>query len=170
MGTILFSAVQIFLLRLVDMSLYAMRIMMLRRGYKLFTWLFAFAQSTVFIIVLRTVFSDLGNWSKVLGYALGFATGMVLGMWVEERLAVGFTHLRIISYAHGPELTAHLRGMGFAVTEVSALGRDGTVALLNCGVRRRKARIVEKAVSEIDPEAFITAEEVRPLQKGWWLR
>lgn len=164
------SALPIFLLRLVDVSLYTMRIMMTLRGYKVLAWIFAFAQSLVFVTALRAVFSDLSNWGKIMGYALGFATGMILGIWLEERFAIGYTHLRIISYGRGTELSSQLRAAGYAVTEVSALGRDGTVTLLNCGVRRRKARQVEQMVSTIDPQAFITAEEVRPVQKGTWSR
>jgi uncharacterized protein YebE (UPF0316 family) len=168
MLTVFLSAAQIFVLRLMNMSLDAMRLIMLRRGYRLFTWLFGFAQSMVFVIILREVITDLGNWAKVFGYALGFATGMVIGMWLEERLAVGYTHLRIISYSRGTELTTQLRDMGYAVTEVSGQGKDGTVTLLNCGIRRRNVYMVEKVISEIDPQAFITAEEMLPVQKGLW--
>ena len=170
MLTIFTAALQIFTLRLVDVSLYTMRLMIVRRGYKVLAWVFAFMQSTVFVIALRAVFSDLGNWGKVLGYALGFATGMVLGMWLEERLAIGFTHLRIISFSRGPELAMHLREAGYAVTEVSALGQDGAVTLINCSLRRRRSKRVEKMISEIDPQAFITAEDVRPVQSGLWPR
>ena len=168
MLTTFFSALQIFLLRLVDVSFYTIRIMLVRRGYRLLTLVFAFMQSLVFVTALRAVTSDLGNLSKALGYALGFATGMILGMWLEERLAVGYTHLRIISYGQGINLTSHLRQAGYAVTEVSALGKDGTVTLLNCGVRRRSVGKVEKMIAEIDPQAFITAEDVRPVQRGRW--
>jgi len=168
MLTSLFSALQIFMLRLVDVSFYTIRLMLVRRGFRLLTLVFAFMQSLVFVIALRSVLSDLGNWSKALGYSIGFATGMVLGMWLEERLAVGYTHLRIISYGHGIKLTSHLRQAGYAVTEVSALGKDGTVTLLNCGVRRRSLHKVEELVLEIDPNAFVTAEDVRPVQRGRW--
>jgi uncharacterized protein YebE (UPF0316 family) len=168
MLTVLLPALQIFLLRLVDVSLYTIRIMLVRRGYKALSWVFAFAQSIVFVLALQAVFSDFGDWGKVMGYSLGFATGMILGMWLEQRLAIGYLHLRVISYARGDELTARLREAGYPVTEVSALGRDGVVTLLNCGVRRRNAHIVEKLVSEIDPQAFITEEDVRPVQKGLW--
>ncbi len=156
------------MLRLVDVSFYTIRLMLVRRGYRLLTMVFAFMQSLVFVTALRSVISDLDNWGKALGYSLGFATGMILGMWLEERLAVGYTHLRIISYGHGIQLTSHLRRAGYAVTEVSALGKDGTVTLLNCGVRRRSVHKVEKLIAEIDPQAFITAEDVRPVQRGRW--
>lgn len=170
MQTIFLSALQIFVLRIMNMSLDAMRLIMLRRGYRLLTWFFGFAQSIVFVIIVREVFTDLGNWAKVMGYALGFATGMVIGMWFEERLAVGYTHLRIISYGRGTKLTTQLRSLGYAATEVSGQGKDGTVTLINCGVKRRNVRKVESVVSVIDPQAFITAEDVSPVQKGLWLR
>jgi uncharacterized protein YebE (UPF0316 family) len=170
MLAIFLAGFSIFLLRLVDVSLYTFRIMMLRRGYVLLTGLFAFLQSLVYVTALRVVFTDLGNWSKILGYSLGFATGMLVGMLLEERLAIGYTHLRIISYGRGTEMCSQLREAGYAVTEVNALGKDGTVTLLNCGVRRRNIRQVETLISQIDPQAFMTAEDVRPVQKGLWRR
>ena len=162
------AALPIFALRIVDISFYTMRLMMLRRGRKGLTWIFAFCQSFVFVIAIRSVLTDLGNWGKVIGYATGFATGVVVGIWVEERLAIGHTHLRIISSRRGTEISERLRGLGYAVTEVPARGQDGMVTLLNCNVLRRRARDVEGIVAEIDPDAFVTAEYVYPVQRGFW--
>ncbi len=87
----------IFSLRIVDISFYTIRILMVMRGRKGLAWIFAFFQASVYVIALRFVLSDLGNWGKTLGYAAGFATGLVVGMAIEERLAIGYSHLRIIS-------------------------------------------------------------------------
>lgn len=160
----------IFSLRLVDMSLYSIRIMMVVRGRKGLAYLFAFCQSIVFVNALRLVFSDLGDWGKILGYTAGYASGMILGMWIEERLAIGYTHFRIISPGRGAELGERLRSDGYAVTEVPAMGRDGAVTLLNCFIFRRDTRRVESEIISIDPDAFVTGEEVRPLQRGYWHR
>ena len=164
------SALFIFTLRLLDVSLYTIRIMMVVRGRKVLAWVFAFCQSIVFVSALRVVFSDLGDWGKILGYTTGFATGMILGMWIEERLAIGYTHFRIISQGRGAEISENLRQDGFAVTEVPASGMGGAVTLLNCYVFRRNTRQLQEQVAAIDPEAFITAEEVRPIQRGYWTR
>ncbi len=164
------SALYIFSLRLVDISLYTVRILMVVRGRKGLAMLFAFCQAFVFVIAMRAVLSDLGDWGKIFGYAAGFATGLVLGMTIEARLAIGYSHLRIISPQRGAELAERLRGLGYAVTEVSGRGRDGTVELINCAVMRKDDRPVIQAVTEVDPDAFITVEAVRPVLGGFWHR
>jgi uncharacterized protein YebE (UPF0316 family) len=42
------------------------------------------------------------------------------------------------------------------------------VAVLNCSVLRRNTRKVEEIVIQIDPEAFVTAESVRAVRRGFW--
>ena len=162
------SALLVFLLRMVDVTLYTLRIKMVVRGRKPQAWLFGFAQSLVYVTALRLVLSDLGDWGKVIGYATGFATGMVVGMWIEERLAIGYTHLRVISPRRGAELVERLRSRGYGVTEVSAQGRDGMVSLINLSVLRKQAQQAVKIVEEVDPQAFVTAEAVRSVRRGFW--
>ena len=162
------SALLLFTLRLVDVTLYTIRIMMVVRGRKGLAWLFGFFQAIIYVIALQRVLSDLGDWPKILGYAAGFATGMVVGMWVEERLALGYTHIRVISSRRGSELSGRLRDEGCAVTEVSGYGKDGTVTILNTSVQRKDTLRVEKLIAEADPSAFITAESVRSVRHGFW--
>jgi hypothetical protein len=40
--------------------------------------------------------------------------------------------------------------------------------LIDCRVRRKQSEDVENLVLEIDPEAFITAEDVIPRRSGIW--
>jgi len=164
------SGLSIFFLRVVDVSLYTVRLMMVVRGRRALAWIFAFCQSVVFVSALRAVLSDLDNWAKILGYSAGFATGILSGMWLEGRLAVGYTHLRIISPRRGAELAERLRSAGFAVTEISAMGRDGAVNLLSCSVLRKDTQPVVALIQQIDPDAFVTAESVREVTGGFWRR
>ncbi len=104
----------------------------------------------------------------MVGYAGGFATGTVIGMLIEERLAIGHGHVRVISPHRGSALADALRDSGYAVTELAARGKDGTVAVLTCSVRRREISRVTRQAQAIDPEAFVTVEDVRPLHRGYW--
>jgi uncharacterized protein YebE (UPF0316 family) len=104
----------------------------------------------------------------MLGYATGFATGLVVGILIERRLALGHLLLRIISASHGMEIAENLRNAGFAVTEIPAHGKDGMVSLLICNVFRRHLNQVLEIVGSLDEEAFITAQSVAPLQRGFW--
>ncbi len=112
--------------------------------------------------------SNLDNLWNVVGYAGGFATGNVVGMLLEERLAVGHAQLRIISSRRGTALAEAIREAGYAATELSGRGRDGMVSVINCSVKRRDIGSVRRQVQQIDPEAFVTVEEVRPIHRGFW--
>lgn len=168
MLTFLSSALLIFFLRMVGISLDTMRILMVMRGDKRKAWLFGFSQSCIYMIALGTVISQLGNWLVILGYAVGFATGIVVGMMLEKRLVIGYTHIRIVSPTRGIEIAEGLRESGFGVTEVAASGWEGAVAILHCSVIRRDEHQAMEVINRLDPEAFITAENVRLVQHGFW--
>jgi len=160
----------IFLLRVVDVGLATVRLMMVTRGYKAAVWGLGFLSALIFVTTIRPLIGHLDDWAKLLGYAGGFATGIVVGLFIEERMAVGYTHLRTISPRRGSELAERLRESGHAVTEISAWGKDGEVAVLFCSVRRKEARTVIDLICQVDEAAFVTAENVRAVENGFWGR
>jgi uncharacterized protein YebE (UPF0316 family) len=125
-------------------------------------------QSLVFVVAISSVLSKLDNPFNMLAYAAGFATGNVLGMFIEERLAVGFIQMTVVSSNRGAAIAEQLRENGYAVTELSGRGRNGTVAMISCAVRRREIDHAETVVMESDPTAFVTVEDVRPVRRGFW--
>jgi uncharacterized protein YebE (UPF0316 family) len=160
----------IFVLRVLDIAAATLRMLMVMRGRKLNAWVLGFIQAMLFVLAIQAVLSDLGSWINIVAYAMGFATGTVVGMSIEERIAIGFKHLRIISSRRGPELAEFLRQQGYAVTEVSGRGKDGTVSLLNCTIQRKDMPQIEKLVKQRDEQAFITADDVIPVSRGFWKR
>ena len=164
MDTFFLSAVGIFAMRISDVSLYTLRLLMTVRGRKALAWVFGFCQGVIYVTVIGIVLANLHNWANILGYASGFATGLVVGMLIDALDA----HLRIFSPGQGIALSERLREAGFAVTEIPARGKDGTVTLLECKVLRRHSHQVQQLAQETDPEAFITVEDVRPVQRGFW--
>ncbi len=162
------SALLIFGLRVSDMTLDTLRMLFVVRGRKGIAWTLGFFQAAIFVIAITRVLSSLDNPLVVLGYAAGFATGNVVGMLIEERLAVGHIQLSIVSSRRGTALAQALRESHFAVTEVPARGKDGMVHLLNLSVLRKDVPQVEGIVHEVDPEAFVTSADVRPVRHGFW--
>lgn len=162
------SFLQLFFLRLLDMSMNTVRFMMTMRGRRALAWIFAFIGSLAYVIGVRSVLTDMSNWAKILGYSTGFACGMLLGMWLEERLGVGYTQVKIISPGLGSAIVERLRAEGYAVTEIPARGRDSSVDCLICSTPRRRANMLLRLVMDCDEEAFITTQDVQPLQHGYW--
>lgn len=161
-------ALVIFALRIVDTTLATIRVLFVVRGRRLFAWVLGFFQALLYVFAISQVLANLDNWYYMLAYAAGFATGVVLGMIIEARLAVGHTHLTIISPLRGAIIAEELRKGGFAVTEVPARGKDGTVSLLICNVNRRDFNSAAEIVKAVDGDAFITAEDVTPVRRGFW--
>lgn len=163
------AALLIFGLRLADMALDTLRLLFVVRGKKKIVWVLGFFQSILFVIAITSVLDGiLENPLKILGYGAGFATGNVLGIKIEEKLAVGHLHVKVVSPKRGLAVAAALRDAGFAVTEVPARGLQGTVTMLLLDVMRRDLAKVETSVLETDHEAFVTVEDVRPLRRGFW--
>ena len=161
-------AVVIFFLRVADMSLDTLRLLFVVRGRRGLAWVLGFFESAIFVVAVSSVITNLGNPLNVIGFAAGFATGNVVGMIIEERLAIGYIQLRVISSRRGTALADCLRKNGYAVTEIPARGKDGVVTLLSCSVRRKQVDTIRQLVSDVDGEAFVTAEEIRPLRRGFW--
>ena len=158
----------IFLLRVTNMSLDTLRVLFVIRGRKLNAWILGFIQTALWVVTITSVLSNLDNLWNLIGYAGGFATGNVLGMAIEERLAIGYSHIQIISSRRGTAIAEAIRAAGYAATELPGRGKDGTVAVISCSVRRRDIDNVQDKVYEIDPDAFLTVEDIRPLHRGYW--
>jgi uncharacterized protein YebE (UPF0316 family) len=162
------AALTIFALRVTDMTMDTMRMLFVMRGRKATAWVLGFFQSIIYIIAITSVLSQLNNPLNIIGYGAGFATGNVVGMLIEERLAIGHIHLWIISPRLGASMAQVLRGEGYGVTEVAGRGKDGMVSMLSMSVLRKEVQHVETLVHQQDSEAFMTSEDVRPIRRGFW--
>lgn len=158
----------IFAARLVNIALDTLRFMFTLRGERTVAWILGFIESVLFVVVIGSVLTNIGNPLNIIGYAAGFATGNVVGMAIEKQLAIGFTHFSIISRNHSTEIADLLRNEGYGVTEIPARGRESNFMLIDCHVRRKQADEVEALTLQVDPGAFITAEEVTPRRSGVW--
>ncbi len=158
----------IFAARTLNIALDTLRFMFMMRGKRAMSWVLGFVESVLFVMIIGQVLNNLSNPLNIIGYAAGFATGTVLGMAIEKRLAIGYTHFSIISRSHSTEIADALRTEGYGVTEIPARGRESNFMLVDCHVRRKQADDVEALALKIDPDAFITAEEVTPRRSGIW--
>ncbi len=163
------GALLIFFLRILDMSMDTLRVLFVVRGKKLPVWILGAIQSTIFILAVSEVLKGDTNPLIILGYATGFATGNVVGMWIEDQLAIGFKRVSITSRENGAEIAAALREKGYGVTELHAKGRDGDVEMVQTNVKRKHMKDVEQIANRIDSKAFITADDFYPLNRsGFW--
>lgn len=165
---ILIGGFVIFLLRLIDMCLDTLRMLFVVRGQRVIVWILGVTTSIIYIVAISNVLSGKNHPFTILCYGVGYATGNVLGMRIEERLAIGFKQVNIVSKDKGHEIAEALREQGYGVTEMVGQGRDGTVDLVSTSVKRKHAKEVRKIIKNIDSAAFITEDDFNPVQSGTW--
>ena len=161
-------ALLIFAVRVIATSLDTIRVILTMRSSKIWVWLLGFFNSMIWVVTFAFVLSDIDNIVNVIFYAAGFATGNVMGMVIEDKLAVGFAEVRVISSKWGAAILDVLRENNYAVTEIPARGKDGMVSVITSSVRRNQIQDVEKLVRDIDEDAFITTEDVVAVRRGFW--
>ena len=158
------SAALIFVLRLVDVSLGALRISMLFRGRRALAGMFGFFEALTWLIAASLVLGNLDSPIKFIAFASGYAAGTMLGSTVESWLAIGDALVRIVTPSGTPELSQLMRDAGYYVTTVDARGRDGDVQVNLSVIPRKMVPNLMSMIHRINPQAFITYEETTPLR------
>ena len=165
---ILLGALFIFCLRLIDVSMGTVRILMAVRGRRLLAGVIGFFEVTIFLVAISQVVTNIGNWWNVLGYAGGFAVGTIVGMTIENKLAIGLAEVDIVSMGKGTKIAAALREQGYGATEFLGAGKSNLVDMVRTVVRRREVPAVMQTATSVDDEAFITVAEMQRAQRGRW--
>lgn len=110
----------IFLARIFDVSLGTLRIIFVTKGMRIIAPLVGFFEVLIWLLAISRIMQDLDNWVSYIAYAGGFATGNFVGMYLEERLAIGHEMIRVITRKDATSLIEKLRDMGYGVTSVKA--------------------------------------------------
>ena len=156
----------VFLARVVDVSLGTLRIIFTSRGKKRLAPLLGFVEVFIWVSVIAEITKGAHNLVAYLAYAGGFAAGNYIGMYIEDKLALGMLVVRAIVPDHVQSLTKQLSGKGYGVTCVQAQGSLGPVKLIYTVVMRKDLPEVAKIIQDAYPNAFFTVEELRSAERG----
>ncbi len=154
------------LARVCDVTIGTLRIMMLSRGHKYLAPLLGFFEVLIWIIVTVKILQNLNNVMCYVGYAGGFAIGNLVGIKIEERLAMGTVVIRIITGQDASELIARMREAGHGVTSIPAQGSSGLVHVVFSVIKRSELDKVAEIIKRFNPQAFYSIEDVRFVSKG----
>lgn len=163
---ILLTGTIIFFARICDVSIGTVRTIVTVQGRTTIAFTLAIFEIIIWVTVASTVINQISDKPLlVIFYAFGYATGNVVGIMVERKLAFGTTILRIITPNAGPAIAAHLRKNGQPVTIFHGEGMHGPVNELYIACRRRDLRWILPDVRCIDPKLFYVIEQARDMSK-----
>ena len=135
---VILTVLGIIALRLVDVSLGALRIQYLVRGRRSLAGVLGFFESLTWVLAAAIVLGDLDQWYKVAAYAGGFGLGTSLGSTLDTWIASGQVFVRIMAPIDTPSVGDSLRDQGFAATVLNGEGYDGEVRLTLTAIPRRR--------------------------------
>ncbi len=159
----------ILLARVVDVSMDTIRLIMVAKGYRNYAPVIGFFQSLVWVITISRVMVNLDNWTAYVAYASGFGLGTYIGMRIEEKLALGYELIRVVTRTDASGLIDDLRKRGFPVTSVAGQGRDGEVGILFVILKRSTVTEVVNIIKSHNPRAFYTIEDMRFVSNNRYL-
>ena len=152
--------------RVLDVSLGTLRIIFIARGRRKLAPLLGFFEVLIWIVVVSQIMQNLHSPLSFIAYAAGFATGNYVGMWIEDKLAIGTLIVRVIVPQEASQLMTRLHDAGYGVTSIDAHGFTGAVTLVYTVVKRKDLYAVMTIIQDTYPKAFTSVEEVRSTQEG----
>jgi uncharacterized protein YebE (UPF0316 family) len=158
----------IFFARIIDVSLGTLRIIFVSRSMKRLAVLVGFFESLIWLIAISQIVQNLSNVVTYVAFAGGFAAGNFVGIYLEGKIAVGLLCVRAITRDDASKLVDYLKDHNYGVTTFSARGVQGRVRLLYMVIKRRDLNQLLKIIKDHDPKAFITIEDVRAVNEGFF--
>jgi uncharacterized protein YebE (UPF0316 family) len=156
----------IFLARICDVSIGTMRIIFVSKGKKNIAPILGFFEVLIWIIAISKIMQNLNNYVNYVAYAAGFATGNLVGMIIEEKLAMGIQMIRIFTTEKGMDLVQLLNSNGFGATTIEAHGSKERIHLVYSIVHRDELPKVLEVIANFNPKAFFTIEDVKAVREG----
>ncbi len=164
--TILYTGLIVFVARILDVSIGTVRTIVTVQGRTVIAFFLAIVEISIWVTVASAVINQIKEQPiLVVFYAFGYATGNVVGIQVERRLAFGMVVLRVISRSAGKEIADALRALGQPVTVFMGEGMRGPVAELYIASRRRDIKWILPEVIARDPKAFYVIEAARDVRR-----
>jgi uncharacterized protein YebE (UPF0316 family) len=158
--------VLIFLARICDQSIGTMRIIFVSKGKRNIAPILGFFEVLIWITAISKIMQNLDNYVNYIAYAAGFASGNLVGMIIEEKLAMGIQMIRVFANERGNELVQTLNMNGYGATSVEAHGARDKVHLVYTIVQRNELGKVIDLINTFNPKAFYTIEDVKAANQG----
>lgn len=151
----------IFCARVGDVSINTLRIMFMMNGKRNVAPILGFFEALIWLLAIGQIFQNINNPLSYIAYAAGFGTGTYVGMYFEEKLALGRVLVRVITPKPQQELLDFMKEKDYRFTNVGAEGRYGKVNLLFTVMKRENLQEFVSKVKEVDERAFYTIESVK---------
>lgn len=160
----------ILVINIVYVSLSTVRMILTLKGQKYIAAAIGTIEIMIYTVGLGLVLDNLGRIENLIAYGLGYGIGVIVGSKIEERLALGYITVHVISSNPDLAFTRTLRENGYGVTSWGAYGMDGDRLAMQILTPRKYELNLYETIKQIDPKAFIISYEPKHINGGFWVK
>lgn len=160
----------IFSVNVIYVSLMTVRMILTLKGRTYIAAFVSMFEIVIYVVGLGLVLDNLDQIQNLVAYAIGFGTGLVIGTKIEEKLALGYITVNVVSANPDLKFTQRLREKGYGVTSWSSYGREGDRLSVQILTPRKYELRLYETIQEIDPKAFIISYEPKRIHGGFWVK
>lgn len=161
------EALLIFLLQIIYVPVLTLRTILLVKNQAKSAAGAGLFEGLIYIVSLGIVFKDLSNWMNIVAYVIGFSVGLLLGGYIENKLALGFITYNVSLMERCDPLVETLREAGFGVTVFVGEGINSSRYRLDILSKRSREKEFLRIVEEYTPKAFMASYEIRSYKGGY---
>ena len=160
----------ILVINIVYVTFSTMRMILTLKGKRYLAAFVSMFEIVMYVVGLGLVLDNLDQIQNIIAYAVGFAIGVIVGSRIEEKLALGYITVNVISSNPDIEFTRKLRDKGYGVTSWFAYGMEGDRLSMQILTPRRYELKLYETIKNLDPKAFIISYEPKQIHGGFWVK
>lgn len=160
----------ILLVNIVYVSFNTIRIILTLKGQRYMAAFISTIEVFVYVIGLGLVLNNLNEIQNIIAYAIGFGIGVIVGMKIEEKLALGYITVNVITKELDLDLPKQLREKGYGVTNWVAGGLEGDRTAMQILTPRKYELQLYETINNLDSKAFIISYEPKTIHGGFWVK
>ncbi|MFS0862729.1 DUF2179 domain-containing protein [Fredinandcohnia sp. 179-A 10B2 NHS] len=160
----------ILVINIVYVSFFTIRMILTMKGQRYAAAFLSTIEVVIYVIGLGLVLDNLNEIQNLIAYAVGYGIGVIVGMKIEEMLALGYITVNVITKEYEMDLPKRLRDEGYGVTTWPSSGREGDRLSMQILTPRKYELKLYRTIQELDPKAFIIAYEPKTIHGGFWVK
>lgn len=166
----LVMVVIILVINIVYVSFFTIRMILTLKGQRYQAAFLSTFEVVIYVVGLGLVLDNLNQIQNLIAYALGYGIGVLVGMKIEEKLALGYITVNVITKEYDADLPRQLRERGYGVTSWPAQGLEGDRMAMQILTPRKYELKLYETIKDLDPKAFIIAFEPKTIHGGFWVK
>ncbi|MBM7542200.1 DUF2179 domain-containing protein [Amphibacillus cookii] len=157
-------------INIIYVSFSTIRVILTLKGQKYIAATIGTVEIIIYTLGLGLVLDNLDRIENLLAYGIGYGIGVIVGSKIEERLALGYITVNVISSDPDISFTKELRAKGYGVTSWYAYGMDGDRLSMQILTPRKYELHLYETIKTMDPKAFIISYEPKHINGGFWVK